>query len=119
MFPIVVLFSFQNGTGTPSGCSNCTGSTPHGRPVVVNIGTVATPIDVLLGMTCQGGYTSGGNSKGNGAIYAYTPSANAYTVLHLFGGLYHRRWQPADRQPDAKRRWRDIVRDDADGRHQR
>ncbi|MGZ6242496.1 MAG: choice-of-anchor tandem repeat GloVer-containing protein [Candidatus Binataceae bacterium] len=84
--PYRVLFSFQNGTGTRSGCSNCTGSTPHGRPVVVNIGTVATPIDVLLGMTRQGGYTSGGNSKGNGAIYAYTPSANAYTVLHLFGG---------------------------------
>jgi hypothetical protein len=84
--PYRVLFSFQNGTGTPSGCSNCTGSTPRGRPVVVNIGTMATPIDVLLEMTRQGGYTSGGNSKGNVAIYAYTPSANAYTVLHLFGG---------------------------------
>ena len=84
--PYLVLFSFANGTGTPSGCTNCTGSTPHGRPVVVNIGTMATPIDVLLGMTRQGGYTSGGNSKGNGAIYAYTPSADAYTVLHLFNG---------------------------------
>ena len=84
--PYLVLFSFANGTGTPSGCTNCTGSTPHGRPVVVNIGTMATPIDVLLGMTRQGGYTSGGNSKGNGTIYAYTPSANAYTVLHLFNG---------------------------------
>ncbi|HVB81957.1 MAG TPA: choice-of-anchor tandem repeat GloVer-containing protein [Candidatus Binataceae bacterium] len=84
--PYLVLFAFENGTGKPSGCSNCTGSTPHGRPVVVNIGTGGTPIDVLLGMTRQGGYTSGGNSKGNGTIYAYTPSANAYTVLHLFKG---------------------------------
>jgi uncharacterized repeat protein (TIGR03803 family) len=84
--PYLMLFSFSNGTGSSSSCPDCTGSTPHGRPVVVNIGTAGNPIDVLLGMTRQGGYTSGGNSKGNGTIYAYTPSANAYTVLHLFGG---------------------------------
>jgi hypothetical protein len=84
--PYLVLFSFEKGTGKPSGCANCTGSTPHGRPVVVDIGTGGTPIDVLLGMTRQGGYTSGGNSKGNGTIYAYTPFVNAYTVLHLFKG---------------------------------
>jgi uncharacterized repeat protein (TIGR03803 family) len=87
--PYLVLFSFAGGKGKPSGCANCTGSAPHGRPVVVNIGTVAAPIDVLLGMTREGGYTSGGNSKGNGTIYAYTPSANAYTVLHHFKGSSH------------------------------
>jgi hypothetical protein len=85
--PYRVLFSFQNGTGTPSGCSNCTGSTPHGRPVVVNIGTMATPIDVLLEMTRQGGYTSGGNSKGNVAIYAYTPSAMRIRCFTFSGAL--------------------------------
>lgn len=84
--PYLVLYSFDNGVGKPSSCSHCTGAVPHGRPIVVNGGSAANPVDVLLGMTRQGGYTSGGNSKGNGAIYAYIPSTSAYTVLHLFEG---------------------------------
>lgn len=81
------LFSFLNGTGSSaSSCLNCTGSIPHGHPTVINIGTKQHPIDILLGITRQGGLTTDGNSDGDGTIYAFAPDTKTYTVLHLFSG---------------------------------
>jgi len=85
--PYRVLYSFQNGTGaSASPCVNCTGAAPHGRPVAVNIGTAAAPLDILFGITRQGGIANDGNTAGNGTVYAFAPSTGTYTVLHLFAG---------------------------------
>jgi hypothetical protein len=103
--PLQVLYSFQNGataaptpsatlpppmpTGSPGfACATCTGSVPHGRVTVVNIGTQSSPLDVLLGITRQGGLITNGNSDGNGVLYAVIPAATPpiFVPLHYFLG---------------------------------
>ena len=88
--PYCVLYSFQSSAVTPpalcSAASGCTGAVSHGRPLVMNVGTLQNPIDVLFGITRQGGLVTDSNNKGNGVVYAFVPSTGQYFTLHAFAG---------------------------------